>query len=90
MKGIPGGLVERSCNIPDTDTKGHTPLRQWRLSRKMSHKQAASFIGVSVATYYRYEGGFSLNMRKANEIVAMTRGKVRYRDLIADFKPEYA
>lgn len=83
-------LTEKPIQLPALDENGFTPLRRWREDHDMTHKQAARTIGVSVATYYRYEAGFHLNLRKANEIVRMTRGAVRYRDLIADFHPEYA
>ena len=83
-------LTDKPENLPDIDVNGNTALRRWRASTGMNHKQAARRIGVSVATYYRYEAGMQLNMRKANEIVHMTGGKVRYRDLVANFIPEYA
>jgi len=90
MEYVTDSLIERSIQLPDVDENGFTPLRKWRESVGMDHKRAAEFIGVSVATYYRYEAGMKLNMRKANEIVHMTGGKVRYRDLVANFIPEYA
>jgi predicted transcriptional regulator len=83
-------MTERPLNLPDLDENGHTPLRRWREDHNMSHKDAAARLGVSCATFYRYEAGHHINMFKANEIVEMTRGAIRYRDLIADFNPEYA
>ena len=83
-------LTEAPLLLPDTDSKGRTALRRWREDRNLDHHQAAARLGVSVATYYRYEAGGVFNIRKANAIVSMTRGKVRYRDLNGGFKPEYA
>lgn len=83
-------LTEKPSKFVDVDENGFTPLRKWRELHHMNYERAAKIIGVSVATYYRYESGFNFNMKKANEIVRMTRGAVRYRDLVADFIPEYA
>jgi DNA-binding XRE family transcriptional regulator len=83
-------LTELPTILPDIDENGFTPLRRWREEHHMNHRRAAELIGVSIATYYRYEAGFSFNMKKANERVRMTRGAVRYRDLIKNFKPEYS
>jgi len=83
-------LTDKPLALPDVDDNGFTALRRWRLARHISHQQAANRLGVSVATYYRYEQGFNFNMQKANEIVRMTNGLVRYRDLIGGFIPEYA
>ena len=83
-------LTEKPLDLPAVDGNGFTALRRWRLSHHISHERAASLVGVSIATYYRYEQGFNFNMQKANEIVRMTNGEVRYRDLIGGFIPEYA
>jgi DNA-binding XRE family transcriptional regulator len=83
-------MTERPLNLPDLDEDGFTPLRRWREDHNMSHQEAARRLGVSCATFYRYEAGHHLSMWKANEIVEMTSGAIRYRDLIADFNPEYA
>ena len=83
-------LTERPLYLPKVDEHGNTALRRWRLKRKMSYIEAAERIGVSKATYYRYESGEYLTIGKANEIVLMTRGEIRYRDLIGNFNPEFA
>jgi hypothetical protein len=83
-------LTEQPLRLPAVDEDGHTALHRWRIAHRMSYKRAAEIIGVSVPTFYRYEAGFNFNMRKANEIVRMTKGEIRYRDLIGNFHPEYA
>jgi transcriptional regulator with XRE-family HTH domain len=83
-------MTDMPLMLPDVDEDGHTALWRWRDMRGYSHQQVANYLGVSTATYYRYEAGMNLSMRKANVIVKLTRGAVRYRDLIADFNPEYA
>jgi DNA-binding XRE family transcriptional regulator len=83
-------MTERPLMLPDLDENGFTPLRRWREDHGVTYQDAAEKIGVSNATYFRYEAGQHINMFKANEIVEMTHGAVRYRDLIADFNPEYA
>lgn len=83
-------MTELPLSLPDVDEDGHTALWRWRDKRGYSHRQVAGHLGVSTATYYRYEAGMNLCMRKANVIVQLTNGDVRYRDLIADFNPEYA
>ena len=82
--------TEKPLILPDVNEEGNTVLKQWRLDNDITYKQAASRIGVSVATYFRYESGNMLYIHKCNEIVQMTRGKVRYRDLVGGFKPEYS
>lgn len=83
-------MTELPLRLPDVDEHGFTALRRWRMDHDMTCRDAADRLGVALATYYRYEGGFYFNMRKANEIVRMTHGAIRYRDLVADFIPEYA
>lgn len=82
--------AEKPRQLPDINSSGRTALRQWRHDKGWHPTRAARELGVSVPTYYRYEDGYSFNILKANEIVKMTKGKVRYRDLIANFVPEYA
>ena len=65
-------------------------LRQWRESRNMLQIDVARKLNVGCATYRRYENGRPPPLDMANEIVAMTRGKVRYRDMYWNFHPEYA
>ena len=95
MQFITDKATEKPLRLIDVDENGFTPLRRWREENKVSWRQAARILGVSVATYYRIEATLSVQdstiaMRYANSVVRMTHGKVRYRDLIADFIPEYA
>lgn len=90
MKYVTAKMTETPVVLPDVNEKGFTPLRRWREDHNMSHERAAEILGVSIATYYRYENGQTFNMKKANAIVRMTRGAVRYRDLVGDFLPKYA
>ena len=90
MKYATSRLTETPLNLLDVDADGFTPLRRWRESSGLTHVQVAERVGVSIATYYRYEHGFNFNMKKANRIVQMTRGAIRYRDLIKDFNPDFA
>jgi transcriptional regulator with XRE-family HTH domain len=83
-------MTEMPIELPDVDDEGFTALRRWREDSGITYQQAADMLGVSVATYYRYETGFQLNVHKANRIVRMTHGAVRYRDLVGGFIPEYA
>ena len=82
--------IERPMQLPDVDRAGCTALRRWREKRGYNQNRMARMLGVSVATYYRYEAGNILNIQRANAIVEATHGAVRYRDLIGGFKPEYA
>ncbi len=82
--------TEHPIQLPPADRAGCTKLRRWREAKGYDGHQAAAYLGVSQATYYRYEAGFIFNIQKANRIVEMTHGKVRYRDLIGGFNPEYA
>jgi len=83
-------LVGAPLELANLDGGGRSPMWHWRTESGRTAKHAAAVFGVSIATYYRYEEGQPLSIRKANLIVAATRGRVRYRDLIANFKPEYA
>jgi len=83
-------LMERPLYLASLGADGMTALRRYRAERKLSAKQLADVLGVSIATLYRYEQGELFDISKANEIVRITRGKVRYRDLIGGFKLEYA
>jgi hypothetical protein len=83
-------LTEQPLRLPEADAEGHTAMYRWRIKSGKTVKQAAEYLGISVATLYRYEAGYTLNMRKANEIVRMTGGAVRYRDMIGNFHPEFA
>ncbi len=65
-------------------------LRAWRKDRHMNQRQACVFFEVSFATLSRYERGYPPPLDIANKIVAITRGKIRYRDLYWNFHPEYA
>ena len=83
-------LTIRPIDLPDVDRAGYTSMARWRHRHSMTSKRAAEYLGVSVATYYRYEAGFRVNMNKANAIVRLTNGEVRYRDIVGNFIPEYA
>jgi predicted transcriptional regulator len=82
--------TEAPLRLPDVDENGFTALRRWREDNHISYQTCSQRLGVSTATFYRYEAGLYINIAVANEIVRMTHGAVRYRDLIADFIPEYA
>ena len=66
-------------------------LRDWREDRRLTGAEVAERMDVSVSTYFRYEAGsYPVPMDMANKIVALTRGRVRYRDIYWNFHPEYA
>jgi len=70
-------MTELPIRLPDVDEKGFTALRRRREEHHMSHHDAADRLGVSIATYYRYESGFHFNMKKANEIVRKQNKNLR-------------
>lgn len=84
--------TEAPLRLPDVDENGHTALRRWRLERGITHDAAADMLGVSVATYYRYESGMVVipKLRLVNQICEMSKGQIRYRDLLPDFREEFA
>ena len=86
---MPAKLIDQPLILPDVNEHGLTALRQWRLDQGITSAALASKLEISVATLYRYESGM-MDITRANNIVKLTRGAVRYRDLIGGFKPEYA
>jgi len=66
-------------------------LREWRKDQGISHEDVCGILHISIATLYRIEAGITQpRIDRCNDIVSMTHGKIRYRDLIPNFKPEYA
>lgn len=82
-------MMPRGPLLEQHDWDG-TPLRRWRMEQGLEAAQAAKRLGVSLASYYRFESGYVPRVEIANRIVAMTRGDVRYRDIYRTFLPEYA
>jgi len=84
--------TELPAAFPPVDENGDTAIKRWREQRGYDCKQAAALLGMSLATFYRYQAGTfgAAGLHKATVIVQITNGKVRYRDLIEGFKPEYA
>lgn len=76
--------------LPPADKAGHTALRRWRDNLNWTGTEAAIHFEVSPATYYRYENGTNVTLRKANMIIQRTSGQLRYRDILTDYNPEYA
>ncbi len=88
---MPGRLKDKPLILPDLNGQGHTALRQWRLDKGYTGAYVAELLEISPATLYRYEdNSYHLPIAKANEIVKLTRGAVRYRDLVGGFVPAYA
>lgn len=87
---MPSKLTDQPLHLPDINNQGNTALRQWRHDRGYNPPCLAAQLGISVATLCRYETSGLMSIAKANDIVKLTRGAVRYRDLIGGFKPEYA
>ena len=90
MEHITSKVTEAPRTYPDTDESGRTALRRWRHKAGLPVKEVASRFGVSVATLYRYEDEGIRSLEIANQIVIATNGKVRYRDLVHGFRPEFA
>jgi hypothetical protein len=81
---------DHHLHLPDINDNGHTPLRQWRYDNDLTPKDVSAQLGCSIASLFRYEVGEALTIPTANRIVQLTHGKVRYRDLLGGFRPEYA
>ena len=65
-------------------------LKGWRERNEITRRVAAERMAIPYSTYCRYEAGQQPPLDKANQIVATTRGAVRYRDLWVGFNPGYA
>ena len=66
-------------------------LRKWRKEQGISPEDVCGILNISIATLYRIEAGIThLGTNRCNDIVNMTHGKIRYRDLIPNFIPKYA
>lgn len=72
------------------DTWDGSKLASWRRAREWTVLEAATFFGVSPATYYRWENGHPPCLDTANKIVKATNGGIRYRDMWPGFNPEFA
>ncbi len=78
---------KRNVIFPNTDNRS---LRAWRIRNDLDPADIASRLNVSVPSYYRYETGYPPPPDMATDIVTLTHGAVRYRDLWSFFEPRYA
>ena len=81
-------IVERPLTYPELNSQGNTPLRQYRFDRKLPPLKFAEMLQISQATLYRYEDTGVRNIAIANEIIQRSGGKLRYADLLPDFREE--
>jgi DNA-binding XRE family transcriptional regulator len=84
--------VDRRIGLADVDDSGNTALRVWRRGCLITVESMAAALGVSVATYYRIEGGGMppSSIALANKICSLSNGRVRYGDLFIDFDKRFA
>jgi len=79
-------IGDRLMTLPDLNEQGMTPLRQYRADRRMHSKPFAEMLGISVATLYRYEESGIRKLSIANDVIQRSGGKLRYSDLMPEFK----
>ncbi len=49
-------------------------LKDWRVAKGFTIRQAAAYLGVSLSSYYHLEAGHSIPRREAMERIALLTG----------------
>lgn len=83
-------ITDLPQRLAPEDENGHSSLWHWRNNLDWTGTEAAVHLGIAPATYYRYEKGTNVSVRKANMIIRKTHGQLRYPDILPDFIKEYA